>query len=274
MSNPFASPRLTILRAQHHIDDFNARINEFVNSQPWSYVIEKDSKGSQVLHKIKFARRLPPNLPCILFDASNNLRATLDQAGYASAVASGKVDPKQTKFPFGDDPVGLDNVIRRNGSKDLPPEILTLFRGFKPYKGGNDTLWALNKLCNTKKHCALMPFNIGQAALALTQSAGPTRSFGPGFMAISGSETISGYIGAMGVTNRDWDPDKYEITLARTVANTSPNYRANVALNVAIEGIETQSRKPAVGVLRDMMRVVDCILSATEAECRRLGFLK
>jgi len=48
-----------------------------------------------------------------------------------------------------------------NGNcKDLPPEIITLFRGFKPYKGGNDLLWALNQIVRANKHAVLAVFSI------------------------------------------------------------------------------------------------------------------
>jgi hypothetical protein len=30
-------------------------------------------------------------------------------------------------------------------------------RRFKPYKGGNDLLWALNGICNVNKHRMLVP---------------------------------------------------------------------------------------------------------------------
>jgi hypothetical protein len=102
MADVFQSCRLTLLRAQHHIDDLNAKINEFVSSQPWSMVVKPDLQARENVVKVKFARRLPTDLPCILFDAANNLRAALDQAGYASTIASGKVEPKKTNFPFAD----------------------------------------------------------------------------------------------------------------------------------------------------------------------------
>lgn len=275
MGDLFASPRLAILRAQHHIDDLNSKINEFVSNKPWSYAIEQDLNARQDLHKIKFARRLPADLPCILFDAANNLRATLDQAGYASAIAGGETNPKRTNFPFGDDLAGLNNNIEgRKVCEHCPPEITTLFRAFKPYKGGNDALWALNKLCNTKKHFALVPFDIGRASLSIMQASEPVRSIEPGFMKITIKGTISGFASGMSVRNPDWDPDKYEITLARTPIGGNPNYKAHVALNIAIDGIENLGGKPAVGVLRNMVRVVESVLGATEAECRRMGLIK
>jgi hypothetical protein len=251
----FESPRLTIARARHHIDDLNARIDEFVSSKPWSEVIEKDSDGIHDLHKVKFARRLPADLPCIVFDAANNLRAVLDQSGYASAVAAGYLDPKNTQFPFGDNLAGLEYVIKRGRCKDLPPEILALFRRFKPCLGGNDTLWALNKLCNTKKHCALVPFSIGWASVEF---------FGPSGESQGKSGSLLGW-------SPRWDPDKYELSFPRP--NTTANHKTNVALNVAFFGPHVLFSKPAVAFLREMMSVVDGIFSATEAECRRLGLV-
>jgi hypothetical protein len=275
-ANHFESPRLTILRAQYHIDDLNAKIVEFVSNQPWSYRIDQDVPARQDLHKIKFERRLPSQLPCIVFDAVNNMRAVLDQAGYASSVASGRQTPKRTNFPFADDLTGLNNNIDgRKVCDHLPAEIVTLFRGFNPYQGGNDTLWAMNKLCNSKKHCALAPFDFGRAQLSETViSKKPISVVKEGdFYKVSYAAQQSGFVGGMSGKNADWDPDKYEITLARLPLNTSTNYEANVSLNIAIEGIEALRGKPAVAVLSDMMSVVDSILSATEAECRRLGLL-
>jgi hypothetical protein len=275
MHDIFESPRLTILRAQHHINDLNAKINEFVSNQPWSHKVEADPLNpAYEVHKVVFERRLPVDLPNIVFDAANNLRAVLDQCGYASAVAGGKIEPKRCQFPFGDDAAGIDAVIGRGRCKDLPPGILALFRSFSPYKGGNNALWALNRLCNTKKHCALIPFDIGRARISdgkVTQVSPVFRADGMVEVTYQFNET--GYIGGMSVRNRDWDRDKYEITLARIPHIISSNYKANVALNVALDGVETQSGKPAVAVLRDMMGIVDSVLSATEAECRRLRLI-
>lgn len=261
MADVFQSSRLTLLRAQHHIDDLNAKINEFVSNQPWSMIVEPDFQTRQNVVKVKFARRLPNDLPCILFDAVNNLRAALDQAGYASAIAGGKINPKKTNFPFADDLTGLNDNIdgKRSVCKDLPPKITALFRGFRPYKGrddatGNDILWAVNKLCNTQKHCDLIPFTLGDVRISDPD----------------GSNIVQG---TLGIHNPFWDPNKYEIILDRIpMSEPTPDYKPYVALNVAIQSAAIESSKPAIGVLREMMRVADCILSATEAECRRLGF--
>jgi hypothetical protein len=259
MGDLFYSPRLTLVRAQLHIRDFNTLIDEFVKSNPWAHIVERDPQSGHHVHKIKFTQQLPEMLPCILFDAANNLRAVLDQAGYASAIASGKSSPKRTNFPFGDDPAGLDSNIKgRKVCDDCPAEIITLFRGFNPYKGGSDPLWALNRLCNTKKHCALVPLQMNNATVAFTAAV-----IGHG---------VETYTVSPASTGLGWNPKENEFTLMTTHSGMQPNITANVAFDVAIDGIDTIGGQQARHVLAAMSRIVESILLATEAKCRCLGF--
>jgi hypothetical protein len=98
MAEFFDSPRLTFIRAQHHIRDLNTVIGDFVNNKPWTYFVDEEPQSGQHVYKIRLTEPVPNMLPCILFDAVNNLRAVLDQSGYASALASGKVAPKKNQF--------------------------------------------------------------------------------------------------------------------------------------------------------------------------------
>jgi hypothetical protein len=250
MAGLFYSPHLTFIRAQHYISDFKLIVNEFVNGNPYAHIVDQDPHTGEHIHKIKFTQKLPDTLPCVLFDIANNLRASLDQVGYAAAVASGKSNPKRTNFPFGDDAAGVDNNI--DGRKvciDCPPEIIALFRGQKPYKGGNDPLWALNRLCNTKKHSALVPVQISQSSILYTGDV-----IGMGW-APAGS---------------GWDADKEEITFLVTKPGVQPKITADVTIDVAIGDIETVANRPARHVLANMSRIVQSILVATERESRRL----
>ena len=261
MADIFYSARLTLVHAQQHIQKFNMLVNDFVNGQPWTLFAHKDPQSGQHIHKIKFTQQLPQMLPCVLFDIANNLRAVLDQAGYASAVAAGrKTKVVQTNFPFADTLGNLNNHIdgRRRACADLPTEITALFRGFNPYKGGNDPLWALNKLCNTKKHCALVPLQIDRAVAFFTSDV-----TGDGWA----SHTVSPSSSALG-----WNAEKHEITLAVTPPGVQARITANVSFGIAIDGIDTIRSEQAIHVLYAMSGIVERILMATEAECRRLGF--
>jgi hypothetical protein len=189
MTDVFRSPQLTLSRAHHHIRDFHETVNRFVAEKPWTRFVDKNSNPGKDLYKIKFRQQLPEMLPCILFDATNNLRAVLDHVGYASAVAARGSSLKATKFPFGP----TEEEFRNN----LSP-------------GG---------------------FGIG------------------------------------------WDPEKYESILMSLQSGSHVDADIDITFTVAIDGIETLEGKSMIGVLDDIARIVERILLATEAECRRLGFI-
>jgi hypothetical protein len=257
MTDLFYSPRLTLVRAEHHIRDFDRVIQDFVNSTPWTHFVEEDQNTGQHVHKIKFDQQLPQMLPCILFDATSNLRAALDQAGYASALAAKSPSLKAIKFPFS----SCEDKFGRHlagACKDLPPAIRDIFARHQPFKGGNDTLWALNEIANAKKHLALKPLLIRSPSVFYTADV-----IGDGWR----SETVSpGGFGA------GWDPEKSEIILVTTPPGVQPRITADVTFNVAIDGIDVLEGQQASHVLHAMKRIVQGILVATETECRRLGF--
>jgi hypothetical protein len=249
MIDLFTSARLTLDRAQHHINDFDATFNAFLADDPWTLLIDRQAEPGRSIFKVYFRRKLPEILPCIVFDAANNLRAVLDQIGYAVAVASGNANPKKTSFPFGDDAKSVDNCIA-GWCKDIPPEIRVLFRSFNPYLGGNDSLWALNKLCNTKKHCALVPLAMNNFTTEIVTFADKSAI----------------------ITNvaPTWNPNKFELTLFSVASEIESDIRGNFAFEIALDGVQTLTGKSAIGVLNTMSSIVESVLMATEWECRRL----
>jgi hypothetical protein len=258
MVDLFNSPRLTLARAHHHIHEFNEVINTFITEKPWTHFVDKDAETGRDLYKVKLMKEPPGILSCILFDAANNLRAVLDQVGYASAVASGNTSLKAIKFPFGPTEQKWRNNLA-GGCKDLPAEIRTIFEQFKAYSGGNDTLWATNEIANANKHLALK-------ALLLTR---PDAFFSARIeMRPGGLEEIISPGGA-GI---GWDSRKNEITLFAAQPGAKTDIHINITASIAIEGIKIQGCETAPAFLDTARNEVERVLVATEAECRRLGF--
>ena len=144
MTDIFESSKLRLSRAKEHILAFEERQKVFLKTKEWSDIIERDAKGANYLHKVRFLNPFPPDFALIATEAIEHLRASLDHAAYAIAVASGTTDPKSAYFPFAQDLAGLETVIKGR-CKDIPPDIVTLFCSFQPYKGGNDLIWTLNR---------------------------------------------------------------------------------------------------------------------------------
>ncbi len=250
MADLFYSPRLTLVNAQRHIRDFKSLVDGFIQSNPWARFIDKDSEPGMDIHKIGFTQEFPDMLPCLLFDVTNNLRAVLDQAGYASAIAAKSHSVKATKFPFGP----TEDKFRQNlagGCKDLPAEIRSIFERSNAYEGGDSTLWALNEIANAKKHLALIPLHIGGARADFSARVPENTLIGRG-------------------KESGWDSAKKEITLLTVSAGLDPHISGRFTFDIAIQGIKVLRGQPAVGVLQTMSQKVESILVATEAECRRL----
>jgi hypothetical protein len=184
---------------------------------------------------------------------------------------------RHIKFPVAKDEAHFRKTVP-GCCKDLPSEIITLFRSCNAYKGGNDVLWTLNELCNTKKHFSLVPMSAGRAILKIIPTAEhelASKSRTP--EQISSGARPAGFYGLVegSVTpeNTKWDQSKNELLLLRTDPKKNVNYDANVSLSVSIEGIDILRRKPAVSVLRQMLNVVAKVGTTTESECRRLGLI-
>jgi hypothetical protein len=254
-AHPFDSPRLTLERAKHHIRGLKQVIQEFKDEQPspWSYVIDTESQAPNTVYKINFSKLPPVNAACILFDAVNNLRATLDQIGYSAAIASGKVKPWCTKFLFGDD--------AKNPSKwkntDLPAEIVDLFRSTEPYRGGNgQRLWAVNKLCNTKKHSRLVATKVSGAVAR--------------FIAWVPDGTPPG----TGLGGSNWMPNDQELILmVRPPGEPDPHITGNFDFTVSVDAVDFIRDQPIVGVLEGAADTIGSLLISAEVICQRAGFV-
>ena len=152
MSDAFASPKSKLAWAKENLlPDLHQRIEGWLSLDPYAQVIEPDpQKPGWEIHKIKLVKPFPEAFGNLVGDVVGNLREVLDTAGYAIALALNNPDARNIAFPFASDVDHMASSIGR--AKDLPKEIQSLFCGFQPYRGGDDLLWALNELCNGKKH--------------------------------------------------------------------------------------------------------------------------
>jgi hypothetical protein len=256
MTDIFTSSRLRFSRANEHILAFEERQRAFLKAKEWSDIIERDPDGANYLHKIRFTKTFPGHdLALLATEAIEHLRASLDHASYAVAVASGIATPKSAYFPFAQDAAGLHNVIKGR-CKDIPPDIVTLFCSFKPYKGGNNILYALNSVCIANKHRELTQMDIIPDII------------------INKIQAVS-VLGPVNVTVPQliWDRRKNEIIYLIVPANPTPLTNPDVVITLNIAFDEIIGGKTAVAVLRDMASEVDRILLATEAEARMIGLI-
>jgi hypothetical protein len=252
MRDPFDSPKCRLLRAKQHIRDLDSRINKFFKKQPHKGVVERDANGLNELHKVRLTKPIPSQFADRTAETVEALRSALDQTGYAVAVLAGATEPKSAYFPIAEKATDLENVIKGR-CKDLPPDIVALFRSFNPHKGGNDAIWALNRACTVAKHRTLI--RVGMSVLKITTK---------------GTSFIEG--GSLPMPK--WDSEKNEVIFGIVGPGGQFQYDLEFTFFVAFGEIEIIEGNPVVPVLATMIGEVGKVILATEAECRRIGLLK
>src|ERR1700733_11477655 len=158
MPDPFASPKHRLTRAKKKLQTLIKRGHAFTAKRPHAFIAEPDHQAGIETYKFKITKSLPLGVRDLAWEIVEETRSSLDQLGYACAVAGGKISPKSTYFPIADSAAQLEtDVIGRGRCRDIPPDIVALFRSFQPYKGGNDAVWTLNQFCNGNKHRFVLP---------------------------------------------------------------------------------------------------------------------
>jgi hypothetical protein len=253
MEDPLDSARYLLARAKHHAADFKIQAEAFFNSDPYKTVVELNPKTQENLLKYKLVKPLPTMLKGIVMDAAGNLRSALDQAGFAYAGIEDVDRKTHTAFPFCDHPNELPG--RRRGScKEVPPEIFAVMAAFKPYKGGDDLLWALNKLCNSNKHKIIRPVGIANVGAMLNIER---------LAVMRGEVRISG----------KWDSAKNELVVFRVGPNAHANFtgKVRVATQIVFGKVPIIEGQEVGAVLDALSGKVESILNAVEMEAKRAG---
>ena len=252
----FYSAKLRIARAKEHLNDLKATIDSFLAKKPYTRVVDLDADGINEIHKIKLTERFPFHWRLLATEIVEHLRASLDHATWTTGyLKSGDRNIQQVHFPFAGAAADLDNSMRRR-SKNIPPEIQALLRGFQPYKGGNEDLYILNDLCNLSKH-SLIAF-VG---------------------CVAGSTEITGIGDAVwdldvGHYNPPiWDRAKNEIPYAFAKRGARFDHDLNIRLYVSLDYRELTSTEPATTVLDAYCREAQRVVLAIEAESRRIGLI-
>lgn len=176
MATPtFHQARLKLQWANHHFDRLHSIWEGFLKTEFYSIDVEsyRDPAGElrEVL-RVALREPTPAELPLLIGDLVHSLRCALDYT--INEILYGK--STRITFPahetrdqliasFRTEPENVGGKTLKIGSNAAIERAVSGFGAFitdtiKPYKGGNDILWAIGKLDNTDKHRLLMPILI------------------------------------------------------------------------------------------------------------------
>lgn len=250
MTDPFRSAKRRIARADAHIQQLHTGIREFMNSEPYAVVVEPDFVHRVPRRKliVRQVRPFPDELGDLAAEAVDALRSALDHACYAAANKPGA---KYTSFPFGDSEAELETCIKGR-CKDLPAELVEKLRGYRPYKGGDDTLWAFNKARQSNQHKLLI-----DVSAIITGTAADYINL-----------KSDGYVG---IHPPRWDSQKQEMEVAEWGEGTDVEFYPKIALSITFKNAGVISGKRAIPLLSEFRETVATIVSDIEKSANLSG---
>lgn len=246
--DPFHELDWVIDYTNRRIDELEREIEAFLDSQPYAQVTEPNADGTKDLLKVVAIKRMPLEAVLITFEIAMHLRSALDRAGYTVASAAG-ASGKYAAFPFGDTLAQVES--RTTGdSRQIPKDVFNAMVALKPYEGGNDLLWGLNKLANTHKHEILVPH-------AVVAAMGKMIFYGGGFHVPTASPV--------------WDSAKNEMIIAEMAPGHTLKTQLQVAPIVLLGDVKGIGGKPAIPTLRAIAVDVRTACQTVLLAGRRMG---
>jgi hypothetical protein len=163
----FTESHEKIKRAFQHIDDLNAMLRDFGNSDFYSVHIDKDAEmfkdagiGATFLRvEIDSSSFNLTDAALIMGDVLHNLRSALDLMYYQVVIRCGGTPTKWTRFPIRDTRqeliAPLNSALKQ---KQISPTVQAfILDTTKPYKAGNFAVWAVDDMNIMDKHKLLIP---------------------------------------------------------------------------------------------------------------------
>lgn len=158
-TNPsFAGPRLKIKRANQHIAELYTIFEKFLKTDFYKLRVDKQPDTGDYGLTLRQTTETPCEVPLVLGDAIHNLRSALDLTAFEIVTGAGGTPSNRLFFPFAATRDDLVAAMKGGEIKIAGADIVDLIIDtIKPYEGGNDALYSLNKLDVADKHKLIIP---------------------------------------------------------------------------------------------------------------------
>lgn len=174
-----------IERAVTHVQDLREKITAFLDTRPLELFTATGPDQHEACIKVRATREVPIDIAILSGEIIYALRSALDQLTCALASQNGHSDVSSTYFPIAGTKDDYDSKKTKQKVSKLHPEAVSVINSFKPYRGGNDLLWILNKLGNIDKHQMLIPMAAANLGTQLQLSGRPLGIFEHTFKAVT-----------------------------------------------------------------------------------------
>jgi hypothetical protein len=246
--DPLHDPKSKVEWAKRNIANLEVAIRRFFDSNPLRQEEVIYPERGEVEYKVFLDRPLDIEIVGLMHNAVHDLRSALDYLACCEARRNGHSNVSQTYFPFGKTKDIFESPEVQRKVKKLSAEAITCINALKPYKGGNDLLYAIHELDLAEKHTKLLPVGIVTPAMGLNLSL-------PG-------------AGQRGIPIRlmypRWENLHEGMVLISGEIGTNPKGEFRLSLNVAFAEADGVKGQPVVVTLNQMASLVSDIIETFE----------
>lgn len=147
-----SEPRAKLTWARHHLEALNQATQTILKSYRDNIVSEfDDNTGEEVWIFHGKVEAIPVEISLLIGDCLYNLRSALDYLVWQLVLAEGNTPTRANAFPIGETEKWLKSA-GRTYLRGVGATAQTRIARLKPYKGGDDLLYALHSLMNIDKH--------------------------------------------------------------------------------------------------------------------------
>lgn len=148
--------RVKIDRAKEHVQNLYVAIRAFLDSSPYSVAFDSNFQTDGLEWRLTKSAVIPTTISATAGDVIQNLRSALDHMVWLLVLANGGTPKIFTGFPIAKSAEQYGSPEFRRKIKGMRAEAINAIDAYKPYQGGNETLWRLHCLNNIDKHRLLL----------------------------------------------------------------------------------------------------------------------
>ena len=251
---------LKVKRAKEHTEDLGRELRAFLESGPYKVGTKHDPETRNLIYYVTSVEPVPDCLPLIAGDAIQNLMTALDHLAYqivCKDTGDNPPNPNWIYFPIADDAKKYE-AKKRGKMEGVLQKSLDAIDAVKPYKGGNDFLWALYRLNNIEKHRLLLTVGSQAAGIGLGQMLADHSSGTFPDRAVAALESMNVFLNP---ADKGF-PLKAGFELLMGGADAKPNPKQGFRFNVALSEPGIIEGKPILDTVNDFTVTIDDIVTA------------
>lgn len=249
--------RTKIKRAKSHIQNFETARASFFGHDPYVVGTQRDPETRQLIYYVVSVEDVPPLLSSIVGDAIQNLRTALDYLAYQLVVVGTGSEPSdRVYFPIFNSEKEYE-AKKLGKIKGASEDAIKAIDSLKPYKGGNDLLWQIDKLNIVDKHRLLLTVgsafcsvDLGAHMSQMMQSAFPDRDFPTIPLFVRPADKLC--------------PLKAGDILLVDAPDAKPNKNMKFAFDIALSEPGIIQSESLLETLNDMANLVETIIAPFE----------